>query len=165
MYCKILVAKDAITERMNDVVQRSLEPMGFKGIKLNLLEYEQCCFHRHCLHKMTFRANDDILLFVDFSYDRLEGKKLDFAWDTPNYWDKGSHIKQDIPGADRPFTDWPSDINLTNLENNQVFERIMSSSDTALTPPVSNFGTLMTFLINRLKAMNCDLCKEFSTMV
>ena len=49
---------------MDNVVQGCLASMEAHDVDLKLVEYDQCVFHLHCLHKIVFRANNgDIYLF------------------------------------------------------------------------------------------------------
>ena len=153
---------------MDNVVQGCLANMElYLDVDLKLVDYDQCVFHLHCLHKMVFRAsNGDISLFVDFSYHRREGKKLDFAWKSKtNYWEEGAHIKQDIPGVRRPWVEWPTDVDLTQLETNSLFERIIPCKGIEFLEEPTKVGTIMTTVINTVKAHNCSLCKEFTNFV
>ena len=164
----MVVADETKIQKLDKVVQECLANMElYLDVDLNLVDYEQCVCDVRCLHRMVFTArNGEIALFVDFSYHRHEGKKLEFSWKSnTNYWEEGSKIKQDIPGVWRPWAEWPSDVDLTKLATNALFERIIPCKDVELVDKPTKVGTIMTNVINSLKARNCSLCKEYSHFV
>ena len=164
----MVVAKETKIQKLDNVVQECLANIElYLDVDLNLVDYDQCVFNLHCLHRMVFTArNGEIALFVDFSYHRHEGKKLDFSWKSKtNYWEEGSHIKQDIPGVRRPWAEWPTEVDLTQLATNSLFERIIPCMSSEFLDQPTKLGTIMTNVINTLKAQNCSLCKEYSTFV
>ena len=64
----MIVADEKKTKELDDVVQGCLATMQLQDIDLKLIEYDQCEFHSHCLHKMVFSANNgEINLYVSYS--------------------------------------------------------------------------------------------------
>ena len=169
----MIVANEKKIKELDDVVQGELAIIKRQDIDLKLIEYDQCEFRTHCLHKMVFKANNgEIYLHVDFSFHRREGKKLDFDWrvygPSAKYFEEGGYFKQystDLTIDEFVMDEWPTDVDLTQLENDYIFERIISCADSAFLQEPTKLGTIMTTVINTLKTNTCSLCCVYSKFV